>query len=158
MSTISAVLLSFLICGIASALEGLFAGKNVKSVMSKLRKPRFSPPFWLWVIIGVFYYLICFAILFRILRYSDNFGIRYTAFALLLLIMALNAFWNYFFFRRENLFAAAVLGAFYSVVAIVLFVCLWQFDYLAAYVLVPYLLYLIYAFYWSFRLLKLNRK
>lgn len=152
----SAILISLLICAVAAGLEGLFAGKNVKSFLAKLRVPKFSPPFWLWAIIGVLYYLICFAIIFRILRYSDNFSIRYTAFALILVVMAVNAFWNYFFFRRENLFAASVLGVFYSIAAIALFVCLWQFDYLAAYVLIPYLLYLFYAFYWSYGLLKLN--
>jgi tryptophan-rich sensory protein len=154
----SAILISLLICAVATGLEGLFAGKNVKGVLAKLAKPRFSPPFWLWVVIGVFYYVTYFFILFRVLRYSDNFAIRYTAFALVLVILGLNAFWNYFFFRRENLFAASVLGGFYSLVAIALFVCLWQFDYLAAYVLIPYLLYLIYAFYWSFGLMNLNLK
>lgn len=154
----SAVLLALLICGIAAALEGLFAGKDVKSVLAELRKPRFSPPFWLWVIIGVFYYLICFAILFRVLRYSDNFAIRYTAFAFLLIVMAVNAFWNYVFFRLKNLSASLALGIFYSLAAVALFVCLYQFDFLAAYVLVPYLLYLIYAFYWSYGLWKLNAK
>lgn len=154
----SAILLSLLICGVAAALEGVLAGKNVKSVMNKLRKPRFSPPFWLWVIIGIFYYLICFAILFRVLRYSDNFAIRYTAFVFLLIVLALNAFWNYLFFQKGNLFAAFVLGGIYSLVAIALFVCLYRFDYLAAYVFVPYLIYLIYAFYWSYGLLKLNPK
>lgn len=158
MDTISAVLVSLLICGIAAALEGLFAGKNVKSVMSKLRKPKLSPPFWLWVIIGVVYYIIYCFILFRILRYVDNFTIRYTAFALVLVILALNAFWNYFFFRRENVLVASMLGVFYSLVAIALFVCLLQFDDVAALAQIPYLLYLIYAFYWSYGLLKLNPK
>jgi len=112
----------------------------------------------MWVTIGVFYYVIYCLILFRILRYSDNFQIRYTAFALVLVVLALNAFWNYLFFRRENLFAASVLGGFYSLVAIALFACLYQFDFLAAYAQIPYLLYLFYAFYWSYGLLKLNPK
>ena len=154
----SAILIAVLICGVAAALEGLFAGKNVKDVLEKLRKPKFSPPFWMWLIIGILYYIICFLILFRVLRYSDNIQVRYTAFALILAVMAVNAVWNYFFFRRENLFAAFVLSIFYSLGAIALFVFLWQFDYLAAYVLTPYLLYLFYAFYWSFGLLKLNPK
>lgn len=158
MSTFSAVLISLLICAAAAALEGLFAGKNVKSVLGKLKTPAYAPPLWIWAIIGVFYYLTCFFILFRILRYNDNTSIRYAAFALLLVVMAVNAFWNYVFFRRENLIYSFVLGIFYTLAAVVLFVCLLQFDDIAAYAQIPYLLYLIYAFYWGCGLLKLNPK
>lgn len=156
MSTISAVLISLLICVVAAALEGLFAGKRVKSFLGKLRNPSYSPPVWVWVVIGVFYYAICFFILFRILRYDDNISIRYTALALLLVVMAVNAFWNFVFFRRQNLFYSFVLSILYSPVAVALFICLYQFDYLAALALTPYLLYLIYALIWSYRLWKLN--
>jgi tryptophan-rich sensory protein len=158
MSTLSAVLISLLICAVAAMLEGLFAGRNVKSVLSKLRKPSYAPPLWVWAIIGVFYYVICFFILFRILRYDDNFSIRYTAFTLLLVVMTLNAFWNYVFFRLRNLFYSFVLSILYSIVAVAVFVCLYQFDYIAAFVLVPYLLYLIYAFRWGYKLWKLNSR
>ncbi|MGC2236576.1 MAG: TspO/MBR family protein [Pyrinomonadaceae bacterium] len=158
MSTISAVLVSLLICVVAAALEGLFAGKGVKAFLADLRSPRFSPPLWVWAIIGVFYYATCFIMLFRILRYDDNFSIRYIAFALLLVVMAVNAFWNFVFFRRRNLFYSFLLSIFYSLAALALFVCLYQFDYVAAYAEIPYLLYLIYALIWSYKLIKLNPK
>ena len=158
MSTVSAILISLAICAVAAALEGLFAGKNVKPRLAKLRFPPFAPPLWLWAVIGVVYYLICFAILFRLLRYSDNSTMRYTSLALLLFVMALNAFWNYVFFRRENLRASFFLGVFYSLVAVALFVCLYGLDFVAAAVLIPYLIYLAYAFYWGAGLVKLNPK
>ncbi|MET0754404.1 MAG: tryptophan-rich sensory protein, partial [Pyrinomonadaceae bacterium] len=82
MSTVSTVLVSLLICIVAAVLEGLFAGKDVKAFLADLRSPRFSPPFWVWAIIGVLYYAICFIILFRILRYDDNISIRYAALSL----------------------------------------------------------------------------
>jgi tryptophan-rich sensory protein len=156
MSTISAVLISLLICAVAAMLEGLFAGKSVKVFLKNLRSPRYSPPVWVWAIIGVFYYATCFIILFRILRYDDNFSIRYTAFALLLVVLAVNAFWNFVFFRRRNLFYSFVLSVFYTLAAVALFLCLYQFDYVAAFAEIPYLLYLIYALIWGYRLWKLN--
>ena len=158
MSTISAVTISLLICVVAAALEGLFAGKKVKPFLEKLRKPRFAPPLWVWAIVGVLYYLICFFILFRLFRYEDNASPRYISLALLLAVMILNAVWNYVFFRLENLAYSFALSIFYSLVAVALFLFLWQFDYLAAYVLIPYLVYLFYAFYWGWGLLKLNPK
>jgi translocator protein len=158
MSTVSAVSISLLICVVAAALEGLFAGKNVKSFLAKLKTPRFAPPLRLWAIIGIFYYAVCFVILFRLFRYNDNIVVRYAALSLLLAVMAVNAFWNYVFFRLRNFLYSFVLGVFYSFLAIALFICLLRFDYIAAIAETPYLLYLTYAFYWGYGLLKLNRK
>jgi len=77
---------------------------------------------------------------------------------LIRIILAANAFWNYLFFRAQNLFYGSVLGALYSLIAIALFICLIQFDRVASYLLLPYLLYLICASWWSYGLLKLNRR
>ncbi|MET0752248.1 MAG: tryptophan-rich sensory protein, partial [Pyrinomonadaceae bacterium] len=73
-------------------------------------------------------------------------------------VMAVNAFWNFVFFRRRNLFYSFLLSIFYSLAALALFVCLYQFDYVAAFAEIPYLLYLIYALIWSYKLIKLNPK
>ena len=156
MSTVSVILISLLICAVFALLEGLFAGENVKSFLGNLRTPSYAPPLWVWAIIGVLYYAICFFIIYRIFRHDGNTSIKYAALALLLVVMAVNAFWNYVFFRAQNLFYSFVLGIFYSFVAIALFICLIQFDKIAALALAAYLLYLIYAFRWSYRLLKLN--
>jgi len=156
MSVSYAILMSLGICVIAAILEGLFAGKNVKTFLKKLRTPRYAPPLWAWVITGVCYYATCFTILYRIFRHDGDASIKYIALTLLLVVMAVNAFWNYFFFRLENLFYSFVLSIIYSLVAVALFICLIQLDKIAALAQVPYLIYLIYAFYWGYGLLKLN--
>jgi tryptophan-rich sensory protein len=153
-----AILISLGICLIAALLEGLFAGKNVKSVLGKLQTPSFAPPLWVWAIIGVCYYATCFFILYRIFRHDSTVSVKTAALILLLIIMAVNAFWNYVFFRLENLFYSFVLSILYSLVAVALFFCLLRFDTIAALAQVPYLLYLIYAFRWGYGLLKLNPK
>jgi translocator protein len=130
--------------------------KNVKAFLATLRTPPLAPPFFVSAMIGVLYYAICFFILFRLFSYDDNLAVRRVDLALLLVVMAVNAFWNYGFFRRRDLRFSFALSVFYSLVAVALFICLLQFDYVAAFVEVPYLLYLSYAFYWSYELLKLN--
>lgn len=144
------------ICIIAAMLEGLFAGKNVKTFLGKLRTPKYAPPLWAWAIIGVCYYVICFTILYRIFRYDGNALIKYLSLTLLLVVMIINSFWNYVFFRLENLFYSFVLSIIYSLFAIALFICLLQLDRIASLALVPYLIYLIYGFSWGYGLLKLN--
>lgn len=156
MSVGYAILIALGICLVAALLEGLFAGKNVKTFFGKLRTPSYSPPLWAWAIIGIGYYGICFTILYRLLRNDGETSIKHLAFILLLVVMAVNAFWNYVFFRLENLFYSFALSIFYSLVAVALFICLIQLDRIVALAQVPYLLYLIYAFRWGYGLLKLN--
>ncbi len=156
MSITYSILFAFGICIIAAIFEGLFAGKNIKPFLEKLRTPAYSPTFAIWVIIGVGYYAICFTILYRLFRFETENSVRDLALLMLLKVMAINALWNYFFFRRQSLFYSNLLAVGYSLIAIALFICLIQFDVIAALVLVPYLLYLIYAFRWGYGLWKLN--
>jgi len=158
MSVISAILSSLGICVISAILEGILSGKDINSVFAKLKFPPYSAPLWIWYIIGVVYYAICSFILFRIFRRDDDALLKNFALALLLVMMGVNAFWNYVFFRLENLFLSFFAFAFYPLIAVSLFICLLQFDKTAGWAIVPYLFYLIYAIYWSYGLWKLNPK
>lgn len=156
MSRTAAILVSLGVCVVGAILEGAAAGKNVKPVFAKLRFPRFSPPLRVWYCIGVLYYATYCSLLYRLLRHDGDEGLAYISLVLVIAILAANAFWNYLFFRAQNLLSASILGILYSVVAIVLFICLMQFDRIAAFIQLPYLIYLVYAAWWSYGLLKLN--
>jgi tryptophan-rich sensory protein len=153
----SSILISLGVCIVGAILEGLAAGNNVKPFFAKLRFPPYSAPLWAWYIIGALYYVTCFVILYRLFRHNGDTPLWDVAFILILIVMATNALWNYVFFRAQNLFGAFLLSVPYAFVAIALFVCLIQFDKVAAWALVPYLIYLIYGFWWGYGLLKLNR-
>jgi hypothetical protein len=61
-----AIVYSLAICVLGAALEGLFAGSGIKQRLANLRLPSYAVPFWGWMGIGGLYYLICFAILYRL--------------------------------------------------------------------------------------------
>ncbi len=145
MSIISAILSSLLICVISAVLEGLCAGKGVKSFLGNLRTPSYAPPFFVWIIIGVLYYVICFFISYRLLRHEGDSVMKTIALMLLFAMMGANAVWNYVFFRAQNLFLSFFAFVPYPLLAIALFVCLLQFESLAAWIFLPYLVYLNYA-------------
>lgn len=63
----SPTLLGVIICVPAATLEGALAGKDARQWLAQLRMPRYSPPFVLWVVIGVLFYAMCFVILRHIL-------------------------------------------------------------------------------------------
>ena len=76
---------------------------------------------------------------------------------LVLFMMIANALWNYVFFRARKLFIAFVAGSAAPIFDTALLISLLGLDRLAAWSLVPYLLYRIYAVYWGYALWKMNR-
>jgi tryptophan-rich sensory protein len=153
---IYAILISFGVCAIAAALEGACAGKNVKSFFATLRFPRYSAPLWVWTIIGGIYYLIFFFVIYRLLRTNNDATLWYVALTLVSFMMIVNALTNYVIFRAHDLRLSFLIGALFPVMDIALFICLTQLDKLAAWSLVPYLLYRIYAVWWGYGVMKLN--
>ena len=101
-------------------------------------------------------YVACFVVLYRLFGVIVPSGTRTAALALLLVLMGINAFWNYIFFRARNLFAVVLTGIPYTLVALALMACLLSIDTVAALIFAPYLVYLIFAGVWSYQLWRLN--
>ena len=151
-----AILISLGVCAIAAALEGVCAGKNVKAYFATLQFPPYSAPLWVWYIIGGLYYVIFCFVIYRILRHNGDAVLKYAALSLICFMMVVNAFWNYIFFRARNLFLAFIGASLFPILDIALFIGLMQLDKVAAWSLVPYLLYRIYALWWGYGLWKIN--
>jgi len=157
MPTRYALLISIGVCVVAAALEGACAGNKVKSYFATLRSPSYSAPLWVWYIIGVGYYATFFFILYRTLKLQTDSILRPVTLGLVLFMMIANALWNYVFFRARNLFLAFVTGSAAPIFDCALVICLIELDRVAAWSLVPYLLYRVYAVYWGHALWKMNR-
>ena len=143
-------------CIVSAALEGLFAGRGAKEYMASLRMPRFAPSMPVWYVIGAVYYIACFVILYRLFDKPPTEPNRTTAITLMLVLMSINAFWNYIFFRARNLFAVMWTGVVYTIVALGLMAALLATDTIAALIFAPYLVYLLFANFWGYQLWRLN--
>jgi tryptophan-rich sensory protein len=144
------------VCIAAAALEGLFAGRDVKKRLGELRQPPLSPPFGVWVAIGLCYYVICFLVLLRLLESRPS-PLRGIALATVALLLIGNAVWNLVFFRRRSLEGAAMVSLAYAALALLVAVLLLQVDPVSARIFVPYLIYLAYGTWWVLALRRLNR-
>jgi len=156
MSTGYAILISLGVCAVAAALEGICAGKNVKAFFAKLRFPPYSAPLWVWSMIGGAYYVIFWFVLYRLLRLETDSTLRSAALALVLMLMAANALSNYVIFRAQNLRLSLIVGALFPFMDVALFVLLIELDKVAAWALIPYLLYRIYGVWWGYAVWKEN--
>ena len=137
-------------------LEGLLAGGSVRQRFSELRLPALSPSLGLWVAIGVLYYLICFLIIYRLLASGLSAPLASVAFGLLLAVMLFNAGWGFLFFRRKSVRASFIAFFPYAGLVFGLAGLLLWVDRMALVILMPYLAYLGYAIWWSYRLWRLN--
>lgn len=149
------VLIASGICALAALLEGVAAGRGVKERLALLRAPRWALSFGGWVVVGALYYVLCFAVLLRLLGQPST-ALRNSALATLVALMAANAGFNFVFFRRRNLRASFLFFLPYSAIAVALFVQLLLVDRFAAAVFGPYLLYFVYATAWGYEMWRLN--
>lgn len=155
MSAGYAFLVSCAVCAVAAALEGACAGRKVKSFFSTLKFPPYSAPLWVWSIIGGVYYLIFGFVVYWLLRLHSS-TLRSAALTLVLFMMIVNALSNYVIFRARNLHLSFIIGCLFPVMDVALFLCLVQLDTPAAWSLVPYLIYRVYAVWWGYKLSELN--
>jgi tryptophan-rich sensory protein len=109
-----------------------------------------------WGIIGSLYYLIFWFVLYRLLRLDSDSALRGATLALLLFMMAANALTNYVIFRARNLRLSFIIDNLFPVMDMTLFLCLLRLDRVAAWALIPYLLYRVYAVWWGYSLWRLN--
>lgn len=151
-----ALIYALALCALSVALEGAFAGGGIKQRLAELRVPSYVPPLWGWIVVGAFYYVICFVVLFRLFSLPAAVSARQWALALIGGLMFVNAFWNYFFFRTRNLFHAFAIGLPYGALALALFGVLLNLDRLAAWSFLPYVLYLVYASRFGYLIWRLN--
>ena len=144
------------ICLAAAIAEGLFAGTGVKTRLAELRNPRFGPAVWLWMVIGVAYYVLFFFLLRSLLTTQPTTYWTLTAIALTILLLMLNASWNWVFFRKKDLRWSFLFFGPYLAVALLLAIVLQRLGtpMLPWYLL--YLAYLVWATWWSYRLWRLN--
>ena len=153
----NALVYSLGLCAVSLALEGLCAGGGIRQRLAELRTSLYMPPLWGWIVIGLFYYVMCFAVLYRLFSLPPSTAWRNAGLGLVTALMLINAFWNFFFFRTQNLLHVFLIGLAYTAVAIALFCLLLRLDRTAALWLAPYLLYLCFANWWGHKVWKLIR-
>ena len=131
------------------------AGRGVRQRLAELRKPRYSPPFTLWLVIGAAYYAICFTVLRYLLARAFSPSIIATC-SLLIVVLLANALWSILFFRWRDLrlsFLAFIPYALIIIALVALLVAAYPFG---AVLFFGYGCYLVYATWWGYRLWILN--
>lgn len=147
-------LTALLICVAAAGFEALCAGRDPMGKLRALKQPGWSPPNWVWVLIGIAWYGICFTALVRLLPFWPA---GKAPVVLLVLLMLANAAANVPAFRMGRLDLAL---AFFAPYWLLLAAFLWAacpLDRLTCVLFGGYALYQPYAAAWGWALWRMNR-
>ena len=143
-----------LICVVAAAVEGLCAGRDPMGQLKALRQPSWSPPTWVWVLVGLAWYGICFTGLVRLLPVWPE---QKPPVLLLIALMLANASANFPAFRMRRLDLAFL---FFFPYWLLLAAFLWSvcpLDRVTCALFAIYAVYQSYAAAWGYQLWRMNR-
>ncbi|PLX20848.1 TspO protein [Candidatus Parcubacteria bacterium] len=148
--------LFILISQFAGIVGSIFTSSKIPTWYASINKPFFNPPGWLfgpvWIVL---YAMMGYASYLIYLRRGENSLVNATL-IVFFIHLALNALWSIIFFGLQN-----PMWAFFEIIIlwimIVLLVFLfYKIDRRAAYLLIPYLLWVSFASVLNFAIWKLN--
>jgi tryptophan-rich sensory protein len=138
----------------AAGFEALCAGRDPMGRLKSLEQPRWSPPTWVWVLIGIAWYGICFTGLVRLLPFWPMHELPVI---LLVALLLANAAANIPLFRLRRLDLAL---AFFVPYWLLLAAFMWtacRLDPLTFGLFAIYAAYQVYAALWGYQLLRMNQ-
>ena len=142
------------ICIAAAGIEALCAGRDPMGQLRALKQPRWSPPNWVWVLIGLAWYGMCFTGLVRLLPFWP---VSTAPTLLLVALMLANGAANIPLFRTRRLdLALAIFIPYWPLLAAFLWTVS-PLDSLTFALFAAYAVYQLYAAAWGFALWRLNR-
>lgn len=153
METTLAWIWAGLICITAAAVEGLCAGRDPMGQLKAIRQPAWSPPTWVWVLVGIAWYGICLTGLARLIP-----GWPATRLPVLLICVLLlaNAAVNIPTFRMRRLDLAFFSFAPYWLLLGVFLWSVYPSDRLTCALFAVYAIYQLYAAAWGYQLWRMN--
>jgi translocator protein len=150
-------LASVVACQLAGALGAIFTRSAIPAWYAWLKKPSFTPPNWLFGPAWITLYLLMAVAAYLVWQKGlSHPGVR-AALAVFIAQLLLNALWSPIFFGlRSPLAGAVVIVLLWLAIALTMFL-FWKQSRPAAWLLLPYLLWVSYASALNISIYFLNR-
>lgn len=150
---ISKLIISIALCLSAGALGSLFTSSSIPTWYAALQKPAFNPPSWIFGPVWTLLYIMMGIALYLVWTNKKKSKTAITIFGIQL---ALNALWSILFFGLKS-----PLYAFIDIIALWITILLaiiyfYKTSKTAAYLLIPYILWVSFASVLNFYLMILN--
>lgn len=121
-----------------------------------LKKPAFQPPTWVFAPVWTVLYLLII-LSFVLILFSPFELTNIVAYVLFVIQLILNLSWSTTFFKFHNIERAFLICLVLTITVFFMIPVFYFISKLAAGILLPYLLWLIFASYLNFSIMKLNK-
>ena len=129
---------------LVGGVSGYLSGSGVNDWFRELVKPSFNPPSWVFGPVWTLLYLLMGVSLFRVLQTAAH-SSRNSAVALFFIQLALNFMWSVIFFRWQLLATAFAEIIVLWLAIIMMILKFYKIDKTAAFLQIPYLLWVTFA-------------
>jgi len=146
------LIISIVICLLAGAIGALFTADSVGTWYLTLSKPSFNPPPWIFAPVWTALYVLMGIALYIVWKNKDS-GFAIPVFAVHLV---LNPLWSFLFFGMKNIQFAFIEIIFLWVSILLCIILFYRISKPAAYLLVPYILWVSFATVLNYELMRLN--
>jgi len=119
-----------------------------------LTKPKFTPPDWLFSPIWIFLYITIF--LSFILYFLKPYKNKKSGYVYFAIEMILNLLWSPIFFGMQNILSAFIVIVLMDIFAVLLIKKFYSVSKISGIILIPYLLWILFATYLNYAYLILN--
>lgn len=129
----------------AAAIGGSVTVSNIPTWYAGLAKPGFTPPNWVFGPVWTLLYILMGVAFYRVIRNGCNDQPAKVATVFFVLQLILNAAWSVVFFGQHDLYGGVVVIALLLLALIGTIITFYRIDRLAAWLLLPYLIWSLYA-------------
>ncbi len=146
-----------ILCEAVGILGSVFTAPAIPSWYANLKKPSFSPPNWLFGPVWTLLYALMGISAYLIWQEGIERREVKNAFFLFALQLILNFLWSFFFFKLQSPFHALIEIVLLWLLILATIVSFYSLNKTAAYLLIPYLLWVSFATLLNFSIYRLNR-
>lgn len=154
MKKICKLIISLVIPFLASAIGSLFTSASVSTWYLTLNKPFFNPPSWVFSPVWIILFLLMGIALYII--WIDKSKNKKPAFVVFGVQLFLNVFWSILFFGLQSPLLAFIEIIFLWAAIMITIIYFYAINKSAAWLLIPYILWVSFAAILNFRLYLLN--
>lgn len=144
------------ICEAAGAVGAIFTTPKISTWYAGLNKPSFNPPSWIFAPVWTALFFLMGMAFYFIWEASAKNKKAKGALVIFGIQLALNILWSYLFFGLQNPFYAFIEIIILWLAIVASIIAFNKIDKKAAYLLLPYILWVSFAVFLNFSLWRLN--
>jgi translocator protein len=147
---------SVIICQMAGIIGSIFTTPAIPTWYANINKPTFRPPNWVFAPVWTTLFLLMGIALFLIWKKGLKRKDVKIAFSVFTFHLLLNTLWSILFFGLKSPFAAFIEIIFLWIAILISIILFFRISKIAAYLLIPYILWVSFASVLNFAIWRLN--